>query len=191
MTQAYKKRIIKRLAQFKQDYNFTSKDIAQALETTEAAVSHWFNGDSLPRAEKVEKVKQLFDKYCIPGIIKIPKNKYWSNVYFLQVDDIKNPYMSYCEDKVSGKYPQDFAQWVKDWAKMFPNPELFRTYMPNDAGRAVCHLDYLNLNTTIEHQDYFIGQGSFEQAVATYHIYCTYEYDYALASAIAAGEWND
>ena len=62
MTQAEKKKIIKRLAQFKQDYNFTSKQIAEELQTTEAAISHWFNEDSLPRANKVEDIYKLFEK---------------------------------------------------------------------------------------------------------------------------------
>lgn len=105
MTQAEKKLIIKRLVQFKQDYNFTGKEIAKKLNTTEAAVSHWFCGDTLPRANKVKDIYKLFEKYCIPGIIKIPQNKHWATWFFVQVDDIKNPYESWHTDNTFGEAP--------------------------------------------------------------------------------------
>ena len=55
-------------------------------------------------------------------------------------------------------------------------------------GRAKCHLDLLNLNTTIEHREYFIGYDSLAQAVQRNCPYCFYEYDYELARALVSGE---
>ena len=48
-------------------------------------------------------------------------------------------------------------------------------------GRAKCHLDLLNLNTTIEHKKYFIGYDSLAQAIQRNCRYCFHEYDYELA----------
>ena len=56
MAQSEKRQLIKRLAKFKIDYNFTSKEIAEKLQTTEAVVSNWFTGHSLPRKDKVESI---------------------------------------------------------------------------------------------------------------------------------------
>ena len=188
MTQAEKKKVIKRLAQFKQDYNFTSKQIAEKLQTTESAVSHWFNEDSLPRANKVEDIYKLFENYCIPGIIKIPKNKHWSAWFFIQVDDIKNPYGSWCEDRFSGEDPQDFSKWIEDWKKEFPHPEVYRQYEPGNWGRSRAHLDYLNLNTTIEFREYFIGHSSLQEVFSIYKGMNPSAFDYQLVEALMRGE---
>ena len=188
MTQAEKKKIIKRLAQFKQDYNFTSKQIAEELQTTEVAISHWFNGDSLPRMNKVEDIYKLFNKYCIPGVVKIPKNKHWLAWFFVQVDDIKNPYESWCEDTMSGEDPQDFSKWIKDWQKEFPNPEIYRQYEPGSWGRSMAHLDYLNLNTTIEFRECFIGYSTLQEVFSTYKGINPRAFDYELVEALMRGE---
>lgn len=188
MTQAEKKKIIKRLAQFKQDYNFTSKQIAEELQTTEAAISHWFNEDSLPRANKVEDIYKLFNKYCIPGVVKIPKNKHWRAWFFVQVDDIKNPYGSWCEDTMSGEEPLSFSKWIKDWQKEFPNPEIYRQYEPGSWGRSMAHLDYLNLNTTIEFRDCFIGYSTLQEVFSTHKGINPRAFDYELVEALMRGE---
>lgn len=188
VTQAEKKKVIARLKQFKQDYNFTSKEIAKELNTTEAAVSHWFNGDTLPHANKVEDIYTLFSKHCIPGIIRLPKNKHWLASIFIRVDDIKNPYASWIDDNWTGELPENFAKWIKDWEKEFPNPVIYRQYSPDAVGRAKCHLDLLKLNTTIEHKKYFIGYDSLAQAIQINCPYCFYEYDSELAQALVSGE---
>lgn len=188
MTQSEKQRVIKRLVRFKEDYNFTSKQIAEELNTTESAVSNWFNGNSLPRLEKVRNIYKLFDKYCIPGIIRFPANKHWLATFFLQVRDIKNPYASWIDNEWSGESPEIFAKWVKDWEKQFPDPMIYRQYEPGAAGQAKCNLDTLNLNTTIEHRNFFLGCGSLAEALRTHPIYCLYEYDLPLAEALARGE---
>ena len=188
MTQAEKKKVIKRLAQFKQDYNFTSKQIAEELQTTEAAVSHWFNEDSLPRTNKIEDIYKLFNKYCIPGVIKIPKNKHWLACFFIQVDDVKNPYESWREDKVSGESPETFTQWITDWKKDFPTPEIYRQYEPGTWGRSLAHLDYLNLNTTIEYRNCFIGHSSLEETFSHYVGLNPRAFDYELIEALMRGE---
>lgn len=188
MTQAEKRKVIKRLAQFKQDYNFTSKEIAKELETTEAAISHWFNDDSLPRVNKVEDIYKLFEKYCIPGIIKIPKNKHWLAWFFVQVDDIKNPYGSWCEDIISGMLPWEFSEWMEDWKKEFPDPEIYRQYEPGIWGRTLAHLDYLNLNTTIEFKKCFIGHSSLQEVFSTYKGLNPRAFDYELVEALMRGE---
>lgn len=188
MTQAEKKKIIERLAQFKWDYNFTSKQIAEKLQTTEAAVSNWFNGNNVPRKEKIENIYKLFNKYCIPGIIRLPKNEHWLTSLFIRVDDIKNPYASWIDDEQTGIEPETFAQWMKDWEKQFPNPTIYRQYSSDATGRAKCHLDLLNLNTTIEHKDYFIGYDNLMQAVQANHIQRLYEYDSELVQALINGD---
>lgn len=96
------------------------------MDTTEAAVSHWFQGDTLPRPEKINNICQLFDKYCIPGIIKIPKNKHWTTWVFIQVDDIKNPYGSWHSSDIFGETPEQIALWIEDWEQEFPSPEIYR-----------------------------------------------------------------
>jgi hypothetical protein len=32
---------------------------------------------------KVEDIYKLFNKYCIPGVVKIPKNKHWRAWFFV------------------------------------------------------------------------------------------------------------
>ena len=185
MTQAEKKQIVERLAQFKQDYKFTSKEIAKTLDTTEAAVSHWFQGDTLPRPEKINSICQLFDKYCIPGIIKIPQNKHWSAWVFIQVDDIKNPYGSQHTNNMFGETPEQMALWIEDWKQEFPNPEIYRQYEAGTHGRALAFLECMNLNTTIEFKDYFIGQSDLQKACFGINPQCL---DYALVNALMRGD---
>lgn len=185
VTQAEKKKVIARLKQFKQDYNFTSKEIAQALDTTEAAVSHWFQGDTLPRPEKINNICQLFDKYCIPGIIKIPKNKHWMTWVFIQVDDIKNPYGSWHSSDIFGETPEQIALWIEDWEQEFPSPEIYRQYEAGIHGRTLAFLECINLNTTIEFKDYFIGQSDIQKAVTGINPQCL---DYALLNALMRGD---
>ena len=158
------------------------------LQTTEAAVSNWFNGNSVPRKEKIINIYRLFNKYCIPGIIRLPKNEHWSASFFIRVDDIKNPYGSWIDDEWTGLEPEEFARCMKDWEKQFPNPTIYRQYTPDAAGRAKCHLDLLNLNTTIEHKDYFIGYDNLMQAIQINQIHCLHEYDYELALALVNGD---
>lgn len=185
MTQAEKKQIIKRLIQFKQDYKFTSKEIAQTLDTTEAAVSHWLQGDTLPRSGKIKNICQLFDKYCIPGIIKIPQNKHWNTWIFIQVDDIKNPYGSWHTNNISGETPEQFTFWIEDWKKEFPFPEIYRQYEAGSHGQTLARLECMNLNTTIEFKDYFIGQPNIQKACAGINLQCL---DYALVNALMRGD---
>ena len=185
MTQAEKEHVIKRLMQFNQDYNFTGKEIAKKLNTTEAAVSHWFCGDTLPRTNKVKDIYKLFEKYCIPGIIKIPQNKHWTAWFFVQVDDIKNPYESYHTDNTFGEAPAQFALWIKDWKEEFPAPEIYRQYEAGPHGRTVAHLECMNLNTTIEFRNYFIGCPSIQEAYLNLNPSC---FDYMLANAWVYGE---
>ena len=185
VTQAEKKQIIERLIQFKQDYKFTSKEIAQALDTTEAAVSHWLQGDTLPRSGKIKNICQLFDKYCIPGIIKIPQNKHWSAWIFIQVDDIKNPYGSWHTNNIFGETPEQFTFWIEDWKKEFPFPEIYRQYEAGIHGQTLAHLECMNLNTTIEFKDYFIGQSDLQKATAGINLQCL---DHALVNALMRGD---
>jgi len=74
----------------------------------------------------VEDIYILFSKYCIPGIIRLPKNKHWLASFFIRVDDIKNPYASWIDDNWTGDTPENFAKWMKDWEKEFPNPTIYR-----------------------------------------------------------------
>ena len=185
MTQADKKQIVERLVQFKQDYKFTSKEIAKTLGTTEAAVSHWFQGDTLPRPEKINSICQLFDKYCIPGIIKIPQNKHWNAWIFIQVDDIKNPYGSWHTSNIFGETAEQMTLWIEDWKQEFPNPEIYRQYEAGAHGRALAFLECMNLNTTIEFKDYFIGQSDLQKACSGINPQCL---DYALVNALMRGD---
>ena len=84
--------------------------------------------------------------------------------------------------------PEKFSKYVKDWEKEFPNPTIYRQYSPSETSQARCHLDVLNLNTTIEHRNYFIGYDSLAQAIQINRIDCMYEYDYELAQALISGE---
>lgn len=188
MTRAEKKPIIQRLKNFKINYNYTSKQIAQELNTTEAAVSHWFSGDSFPRADKIDDILKFLEKHCIPGIIRIPKNKHWLASFFLRVEDINDPYHSWIDDNISGEYPEAFSKWVKDWEQQFPSPVKYRSYDPTPQGRAQCHLDTLNLNTTIHFRDNFKDYTDLISVFQNHKGLNLQAFDYILMKNIISGE---
>ena len=187
MTKQEKQLLIQRLAQFKINYNFTSRQLAQKIETTEAALSNWFRGHSLPRPEKVTRIKKLFKQYCIPGIIRLPKNSHWSASFFIRVEDIKDPYNTWVDDGWTGETPTTFSQWMSEWAITFPNPTIYRQYLPM-TDPAICHLDLLNLNTTIQFRDCFIGHSSLEEIFSLYKGLCPSSFDYSLINKMMRGE---
>ena len=188
MTKQEKIFIIELLKDFKENYNFTSKEIAQKLHTTESTVSNWLSGKALPSPTKAKSICKLLDTICIPGIVRIPKNEHWNTTYFLRVIDIKNPYMTWVDDQFSGEEPESFSKWVKDWSIAFPNPTVYRQYAPTSQGRVQCQYDALNLLTTISFKDCFIGHSSLEEVFNTYKGLNPSGFDYKLIRDLMSGE---
>lgn len=170
MTREGKLAAINWLKNFKQDYNWNNKQIAQHLQTTEATVSNWLNGHALPQDQYARGIINLIEENSIPGIIRIPKNQHWNDSLFVRVQDVKNPYVSYYDDDQIGEDHETFMQWMQEWQQEFPNPTIYRQYTSYQDPYWMLHSRHhvLQLNSTIAFKDCFIGQPSIEAAFRKY-----------------------
>ena len=164
-TSEEKRQIIQRFIKFKKNYRLTGQMITQETGLSPSSMSNWINNKVTPNDESIRQILKLFKKYCIPGIVIIPKNKYWSTKFFLRVSDIKDPYTTYYDDGFSEMEPESFQKWIDDWAQEFPNPQVYRQYEPNAQGTARAYLDNLNINTTWCFKDVIKQYNTLEEVV--------------------------
>ena len=127
---------IKYLQSLKKNHNLTSRQIAEKLETTEAAVSRWFTGKSTPTNKSKEKIYNLLREKWRPGIVRfLATEEVWGGPYFLRVRDILAPYDTWIDVGWSGNEPEIhpfmIEKWEKKWGdnyqvmKEYPNYETF------------------------------------------------------------------
>ena len=163
-TSEEKRQIIQRFIKFKKNYRLTGQMITQETGLSPSSISNWINNKVTPNDESIRHILNLFKKYCIPGIVIIPKNKYWSTKFFLRVSDIKDPYTTYYDDGFSENEVEEFQRWVTDWAQQFPNPQIYRQYPAGPQGIAQSYLENLKINTTWCFKDVIKHYTSFEEA---------------------------
>lgn len=119
--------IISLLKKTKENYNLSSKTIAQKIGATEAVVSRWLTGKAKPNSRSCEKIVQLLRETWVPGIVKLPPVEFWENDYYMRVEDIKNPFETWANGFFAQKDSQQFNAALSLW-KEKNKYEVIRTY---------------------------------------------------------------
>ena len=180
---------VKLLKAFKQNYNFTSHELAHELGVSDAMISNWFNDKAKPQTRSIQAIDTFLLKNCIPGVIKLPPlPNYWTDYYFLSVADIKNPYAKYDDNLCSGQMPDVFNQWVEEWGKICPNPQIYRSYEPGPRGRAAAYLDSCNIMTAVEFRKWITQCSTVDEVFRTYPHWHRASFDKQAVAEIICGD---
>lgn len=143
------KNIISLLKKTKENYNLSSKTIAQKIGATEAMVSRWLAGKSKPNSKSCEKIVQLFHETWEPGIVELPPCSHWLGNYYLRVEDLRNPFDTWCDGDFTGEEPESFLHFMKEWEEK-EQFRIIKCYEDYKEFKMFSSFEEQNCNTTNE-----------------------------------------
>ncbi len=115
------KEIVWILNQLKQNYNYKNKDIAKALETTDAIVSNWLTGRVKISQKYIDKLEEFLPQVWQPALIRVsPPDETGIGIY-MAVANIYDPFYTWigqgtCHPAVKEDYEtilQECESWVE------------------------------------------------------------------------------
>lgn len=143
------KNIISLLKKTKENYNLSSKIIAQKIGATEAVVSRWLTGKAKPNSKSCEKIVQLFHETWESGIVELPPCSHWLGNYYLRVEDLRNPFDTWYDGDFTGEYPESFLHFIEEWEER-GQFRIIKHYKDYKEFKIFSALEEQNCNTTNE-----------------------------------------
>lgn len=103
------------LSKTAKNYNLQNREIARRAQISEVSISKYINNNETPYSKTRKKLWNCLHEIWQAGIIRLPPNDFWNDVYYLPVADIKNPFETWFDCGYHGSEPEEFEKVMKEW----------------------------------------------------------------------------